>query len=235
MMLEVEKINVFYGAIHALTDVSFHVDEGEIVTLIGANGAGKSTSLKTISGLLRPTDGCIEFLGKDISQTAAEEIVNRGIIHTPEGRKIFAPLTVTENLEMGAFLQKDKSQIDCDKREMFERFPRLGERRNQLGGTLSGGEQQMLAMARSLMSHPKLLLLDEPSMGLAPILVEQIFEIIREINKQGVSILLVEQNAKMALSIADRAYVLETGTVVLQGDAKVVMENPMVTEAYLGG
>ena len=235
MMLEVEKINVFYGAIHALTDVSFHVDEGEIVTLIGANGAGKSTSLKTISGLLRSADGCIEFLGQDISQIAAEEIVKRGIIHTPEGRKIFAPLTVTENLEMGAFLQKDKKQIESDMREMFVRFPRLEERRNQLGGTLSGGEQQMLAMARSLMSHPKLLLLDEPSMGLAPILVEQIFEIIREINKQGVSILLVEQNAKMALSIADRAYVLETGTVVLQGDAKEVMENPMVAEAYLGG
>jgi branched-chain amino acid transport system ATP-binding protein len=235
MMLEVEKINVFYGAIHALTDVSFHVDEGEIVTLIGANGAGKSTSLKTVSGLLRSTDGCIEFLGQDISQIAAEDIVKRGIIHTPEGRKIFAPLTVTENLEMGAFLQKDKSKIESDLSEMFKRFPRLGERRNQLGGTLSGGEQQMLAMARSLMSHPKLLLMDEPSMGLAPILVEQIFEIIREINKQGVSILLVEQNAKMALSIADRAYVLETGTVVLQGDAKEVMENPMVTEAYLGG
>lgn len=234
MMLEVKNINVFYGTIHALTNVSFHVDEGEIVTLIGANGAGKSTSLKAISGLLRPTDGCIEFLGQDISQTAAEDIVKRGIIHTPEGRKIFAPLTVTENLEMGAFLQKDKSRIDGDLREMFKRFPRLGERRNQLGGTLSGGEQQMLAMARSLMSHPKLLLMDEPSMGLAPILVEQIFEIIREINKQGVSILLVEQNAKMALSIADRAYVLETGTVVLHGDAKVVMENPMVAEAYLG-
>ena len=234
MMLEVKNINVFYGTIHALTNVSFHVDEGEIVTLIGANGAGKSTSLKTISGLLRPTDGCIEFLGQDISQTAAEDIVKKGIIHTPEGRKIFAPLTVTENLEMGAFLQKDKSRIDSDLHEIFKRFPRLGERRNQLGGTLSGGEQQMLAMARSLMSHPKLLLMDEPSMGLAPILVEQIFEIIREINKQGVSILLVEQNAKMALSIADRAYVLETGTVVLHGDAKVVMENPMVAEAYLG-
>jgi branched-chain amino acid transport system ATP-binding protein len=234
MMLEVKKINVFYGTIHALTNVSFHVDEGEIVTLIGANGAGKSTSLKAISGLLRPTDGCIEFLGQDISQTAAEDIVKKGIIHTPEGRKIFAPLTVTENLDMGAFLQKDKSRIDSDLHEMFKRFPRLGERRNQLGGTLSGGEQQMLAMARSLMSHPKLLLMDEPSMGLAPILVEQIFEIIREINKQGVSILLVEQNAKMALSIADRAYVLETGTVVLHGDAKVVMENPMVAEAYLG-
>ena len=235
MMLEVEKINVFYGAIHALTDISFHVDEGEIVTLIGANGAGKSTTLKTISGLLRPADGCIEFLGQNITQTAAEDIVKRGIVHTPEGRKIFAPLTVTENLEMGAFLQEDKNQIDSNLREMFTRFPRLEERRNQLGGTLSGGEQQMLAIARSLMSQPKLLLLDEPSMGLAPILVEQIFEIIREINKQGVSILLVEQNAKMALSIADRAYVLETGTVVLQGDAKTVMENPMVTEAYLGG
>jgi branched-chain amino acid transport system ATP-binding protein len=235
MMLEVEKINVFYGAIHALTDVSFHVDEGEIVTLIGANGAGKSTTLKTISGLLRATEGCIEFLEKDITQVAAEDIVKRGIIHTPEGRKIFAPLTVTENLEMGAFLQKDKARIANDINEMFERFPRLGERRSQLGGTLSGGEQQMLAIARSLMAHPKLLLLDEPSMGLAPILVEQIFEIIREINKQGVSILLVEQNAKMALSIADRAYVLETGNVVLHGNAKEVMENPMVTEAYLGG
>jgi branched-chain amino acid transport system ATP-binding protein len=234
MMLDVKKIDVFYGAIHALTEVSFHVDEGEIVTLIGANGAGKSTSLKTISGLLHPTDGCIEFLGQDITQIAAEDIVKRGIVHTPEGRKIFAPLTVTENLEMGAFLQKEKGQIECDLREMFKRFPRLGERRNQLGGTLSGGEQQMLAMARSLMAHPKLLLMDEPSMGLAPILVEQIFEIIREINKQGVSILLVEQNAKMALSIADRAYVLETGTVVLHGDAKSVMENPMVAEAYLG-
>jgi branched-chain amino acid transport system ATP-binding protein len=235
MMLEVEKINVFYGAIHALTNVSFHVDEGEIVTLIGANGAGKSTTLKTISGLLRPTEGCVEFLGNNITQVAAEDIVKRGIIHTPEGRKIFAPLTVTENLEMGAFLQKDKVRIANDINEMFERFPRLGERRGQLGGTLSGGEQQMLAIARSLMAHPKLLLLDEPSMGLAPILVEQIFEIVREINKQGVSILLVEQNAKMALSIADRAYVLETGNVVLQGNAKEVMENPMVTEAYLGG
>ncbi len=235
MMFEVEKINVFYGAIHALTDVSFHVNEGEIVTLIGANGAGKSTSLKTISGLLRATEGCIEFLGQDITQTAAEDIVKLGIIHTPEGRKIFAPLTVTENLEMGAFLERDKGKIDSDMRDVFERFPRLKERRSQLGGTLSGGEQQMLAIARSLMSHPKLLLLDEPSMGLAPILVEQIFEIIREINKQGVSILLVEQNAKMALSIADRAYVLETGSVVLQGDAKEVMENPMVAVAYLGG
>jgi len=222
MMLEVENINVYYGAIHALRDVGFHVDEGEIVTLIGANGAGKSTTLKT-------------FLGKDITQTPAEEIVRMGIIHTPEGRKIFAPLTVQENLEMGAFLQNDKGQIEKDLEDVYKRFPRLNERRSQPGGTLSGGEQQMLAMARSLMGHPKLILLDEPSMGLAPILVEQIFDIVREINKQGTSILLVEQNAKMALSIADRAYVLETGTVVLQGDAKDVMEDPMVVEAYLGG
>ncbi|MBM3137801.1 MAG: ABC transporter ATP-binding protein [Chloroflexi bacterium] len=234
-MLEVENINVYYGAIHALRDVGFHVDEGEIVTLIGANGAGKSTTLKTISGLLRATTGCIEFLGKDITQTPAEEIVRMGIIHTPEGRKIFAPLTVQENLEMGAFLQNDKGQIEKDLEDVYKRFPRLNERRSQPGGTLSGGEQQMLAMARSLMGHPKLILLDEPSMGLAPILVEQIFDIVREINKQGTSILLVEQNAKMALSIADRAYVLETGTVVLQGDAKDVMEDPMVVEAYLGG
>jgi branched-chain amino acid transport system ATP-binding protein len=235
MMLEVENINVYYGAIHALRDVSFHVDEGEIVTLIGANGAGKSTTLKTLSGLLRASTGCIEFMGRDITQTPAEEIVRMGIIHTPEGRKIFAPLTVQENLEMGAFLQKDKGQIEQDLRDVYKRFPRLDERRTQPGGTLSGGEQQMLAMARSLMSHPKLILLDEPSMGLAPILVEQIFDIVQEINKQGTSILLVEQNAKMALSIADRAYVLETGNVVLQGDAKEVMEDPMVVEAYLGG
>jgi branched-chain amino acid transport system ATP-binding protein len=235
MMLEVEKINVYYGAIHALTDVSFHVDEGEIVTLIGANGAGKSTTLKTISGLLRAATGCIEFLGEDITQTPAEDIVRKGIVQTPEGRKIFAPLTVQENLEMGAFLQKDKGQLEKDLKDAYKRFPRLDERKTQPGGTLSGGEQQMLAMARSLMGHPKLMLLDEPSMGLAPILVEQIFDIIREINKQGTSILLVEQNAKMALSIADRAYVLETGNVVLQGKAEEVMEDPMVVEAYLGG
>ena len=209
MMLKVEKINVFYGAIHALTDLSFNVEEGEIVALIGANGAGKSTSLKTLSGLLHPQDGSIEFLGEDITYSPAEEIVKKGIIHVPEGRKIFAPLTVLENLEMGAYLQNDKSQVDCDLRGAFERFPRLKERQGQLGGTLSGGEQQMLAIARGLMSKPKLMLLDEPSMGLAPVLVEQIFDIIREINNQGTSILLVEQNAKMALSIADRAYVLD--------------------------
>jgi branched-chain amino acid transport system ATP-binding protein len=235
MMLEVEKINVFYGAIHALTDISFNVNEGEIVALIGANGAGKSTSLKTLSGILHPMDGSIRFLEEDISTTAAEEIVRKGIIHVPEGRKIFAPLTVMENLEMGAYLQNNKEQIACDIRGAFERFPRLKERQNQLGGTLSGGEQQMLAIARGLMSHPKLMLLDEPSMGLAPVLVEQIFEIIQEINKQGTSILLVEQNAKMALSIADRAYVLETGSIVLEGDAKEVMEDSSVIQAYLGG
>lgn len=235
MMLEVEKINVFYGAIHALTDISFHLEEGEIVALIGANGAGKSTSLKTLSGLLRPANGSIRFMEEEITRSPAEEIVRKGIIHVPEGRKIFSPLTVMENLEMGAFLQQDKGQIECDMRGVFERFPRLSERRYQLGGTLSGGEQQMLAIARGLMSRPKLMLLDEPSMGLAPVLVEQIFDIIQEINKQGTSILLVEQNAKMALSIANRAYVLETGSIVLQGDATDVLENPMVIEAYLGG
>jgi branched-chain amino acid transport system ATP-binding protein len=235
MMLQVDKINVFYGAIHALTEMSFHVEKGEIVALIGANGAGKSTSLKTISGLLHPQAGTIKFLGEDISCTPAEEIVKKGIIHVPEGRKIFAPLTVMENLEMGAYLQKDKNQVEYDLHGAFERFPRLKERQNQLGGTLSGGEQQMLAIARGLMSKPKLMLLDEPSMGLAPVLVEQIFDIIQEINKTGTSILLVEQNAKMALSIADRAYVLETGNIVLEGSARKVMEDPSVIEAYLGG
>ncbi|MDK2980631.1 MAG: branched-chain amino acid transport system ATP-binding protein [Chloroflexota bacterium] len=235
MMLDVEKINVYYGAIHALTDISFKVNEGEIVALIGANGAGKSTSLKTLSGILHPADGSIRFLEEEISTKNAEDIVRKGIVHVPEGRKIFAPLTVMENLEMGAYLQNDKNQIIHDIQSAFERFPRLKERQNQLGGTLSGGEQQMLAIARGLMARPKLMLLDEPSMGLAPVLVEQIFEIIQEINKQGTSILLVEQNAKMALSIANRAYVLETGNVVLEGNAKEVMENSSVIQAYLGG
>lgn len=235
MMLEVKNIDVFYGVIHALNDVSFNVKEGEIVALIGANGAGKSTSLKTISGLLHAAKGSITFMGEDISQMSAEEVVKKGIVHVPEGRKIFAPLTVYENLEMGAYLENDSSQINRDIQEMFDKFPRLKERRSQLGGTLSGGEQQMLAIARSLMSHPKLLLMDEPSMGLAPVLVEQTFEIIHEINQAGTSILLVEQNAQMALSIAHRAYVLETGQIALKGNANEVMQNSMVIEAYLGG
>ncbi|MCD6576997.1 MAG: ABC transporter ATP-binding protein [Anaerolineaceae bacterium] len=234
-MLEVKNIDVFYGVIHALNDVSFNVKEGEIVALIGANGAGKSTSLKTISGLLHAAKGSITFMGEDISQMSAEEVVKKGIVHVPEGRKIFAPLTVYENLEMGAYLENDSSQINRDIQEMFDKFPRLKERRSQLGGTLSGGEQQMLAIARSLMSHPKLLLMDEPSMGLAPVLVEQTFEIIHEINQAGTSILLVEQNAQMALSIAHRAYVLETGQIALKGNANEVMQNSMVIEAYLGG
>nr|WP_298006796.1 ABC transporter ATP-binding protein [Anaerolinea thermophila] len=235
MMLEVKDLNVYYGAIHALKGVTFHVDKGEIVTLIGANGAGKSTTLNTISGLLRARQGSILFQGEDITRTMPQDIVRKGIVQVPEGRKIFATLSVLENLEMGAYLNKDKAQIQRDLEMVLDRFPRLRERRNQYGGTLSGGEQQMLAIARALMSRPTLLLLDEPSMGLSPILVEQIFEIIQDINQQGTSILLVEQNAQMALSIADRGYVLETGRVVLEGPAQELLHNPMVIEAYLGG
>ncbi len=235
MMLEVKDLNVYYGAIHALKGVNFHVDKGEIVTLIGANGAGKSTTLNTISGLLRARQGSILFQGEDITRTMPQDIVRKGIVQVPEGRKIFATLSVLENLEMGAYLNKDKTQIQRDLEMVLDRFPRLRERRNQYGGTLSGGEQQMLAIARALMSRPTLLLLDEPSMGLSPILVEQIFEIIQDINQQGTSILLVEQNAQMALSIADRGYVLETGRVVLEGPAQELLHNPMVIEAYLGG
>lgn len=235
MMLNVQNLHVYYGAIHALKGLNFHLEQGEIVTLIGANGAGKSTTLNALSGLLTAREGKLEFEGEDITRTPAQDIVRRGVIQVPEGRKIFATLTVMENLEVGAYLHPDKAQIEKDIEGVFKRFPRLKERRTQLGGTLSGGEQQMLAIARGLMSHPKLLLLDEPSMGLAPILVEQIFEIIRDINDQGTSILLVEQNAQMALSIADRAYVLETGQVVLEGDSQEILHNPMVMEAYLGG
>jgi branched-chain amino acid transport system ATP-binding protein len=235
MLLDVKDLNVYYGAIHALKGITFQVEKGEIVTLIGANGAGKSTTLNTISGILRSRGGSITFEGKDISRTAAEEIVKRGIVQSPEGRKIFATLTVMENLEMGAYLHADAAGNQRMVDEVFTRFPRLKERRNQLGGTLSGGEQQMLAIARALMSRPNLLLLDEPSMGLSPILVEQIFDIIRSINKQGTSILLVEQNAQMALSIAHRGYVLETGRVVLQGKSDTLMNDPQVMDAYLGG
>lgn len=234
-MLEVQDLNVHYGAINALKGIDFHLEKGEIVAMIGANGAGKSTTLNTISGILRPSSGRILFLDKDITTVPAQDIVRDGIIQVPEGRKIFATMTVEENLEMGAYIQKERSLIDQDIASMYKRFPRLGERRKQLGGTLSGGEQQMLAIARGLMSRPSLLLLDEPSMGLAPILVEQIFDTIREINDMGTSILLVEQNAQMALSIADRAYVLETGTILLQGPANDLLENPQVIEAYLGG
>lgn len=235
MMLVVQDLNVHYGAIHALKGISFHLDKGEIVALIGANGAGKSTTLNTISGLLCPSAGKVQFLDKELTTMQADNIVQQGIIQVPEGRKIFATMTVHENLEMGAYSQSNRSQIGKDIESMYQRFPRLGERRKQLGGTLSGGEQQMLAIARGLMARPNLLLLDEPSMGLAPILVEQIFDTIREINDQGTSILLVEQNAQMALSIADRGYVLETGTILLEGQAQELLENPQVIEAYLGG
>lgn len=233
-MLEVKNLHVFYGAIHALQGVDFEVNQGEIVTLIGANGAGKSTTLKTISGLLRPRQGSIVFRGHDLTRVSATRIVSLGISQVPEGRKIFAPLTVKENLELGAYTRSDPKEIAQSMERVFSSFPRLKERLNQPGGTLSGGEQQMLAMGRGLMSKPQLLLLDEPSMGLSPLLVEEIFRIIVDINSQGTSILLVEQNAAMALSIASRAYVLETGTVALQGPAGELLENPQVKTAYLG-
>jgi branched-chain amino acid transport system ATP-binding protein len=234
MLLEVQDLNVYYGAIHALHGISFNVEEGEIVSLIGANGAGKSTTLRALSGLIRPSSGKITFRGQETTLAPAEEIVRLGISHVPEGRKIFAPLTVRENLEMGAYIIDDKEEIERMMERVFRSFPRLKERLGQLGGTLSGGEQQMLATGRGLMNKPKLILLDEPSMGLSPILVEEIFRIIKEINEEGTSILLVEQNAQMALSIAHRAYVLETGNITLAGTAKEIANNPRVKEAYLG-
>ena len=234
-MLKINDINVFYGAIHAIKEASLEVNEGEIVTLIGANGAGKSTILRTISGLLKPKGGSIQFEGRDIAGLPAHEIVKGGISQVPEGRRIFAEMTVLENLELGAFTRKDKDGIKADMEMVFNRFPRLKERISQLAGTLSGGEQQMLAMGRALMSRPRLLLLDEPSMGLAPLLIKEIFAIIQDINKAGTTVLLVEQNANMALSIAHRAYVLETGRITLSGDAKELAASEDVRKAYLGG
>ena len=234
-MLTVNDINVFYGAIHAIKGVSLEVNEGEIVTLIGANGAGKSTILRTISGLLKPKTGSIQFVGQEIAGMPAHEIVKTGISQVPEGRRIFAEMSVLENLELGAFTRKDKDGIKADMELVFERFPRLKERIGQLAGTLSGGEQQMLAMGRALMSRPRLLLLDEPSMGLAPLLIKEIFTIIQDINKTGTTVLLVEQNANLALSIAHRAYVLETGRITLSGDAKELAASDEVRKAYLGG
>lgn len=234
MLLRVENLHVAYGAIRALQGISFQIAEGEIVTLIGANGAGKSTTLRTISGLLRPVEGDIFYDEKSIARTPAERIVKMGISQVPEGRQIFGKLTVMENLEMGAYTRRDKEGIQESLERVFASFPRLKERSKQLGGTLSGGEQQMLAMGRGLMSAPRLLQLDEPSMGLAPILVDEIFDIITRINAQGTSILLVEQNAAMALSVAHRGYVLETGNIVLQGEASALLANPQVQSAYLG-
>ena len=233
-VLTVKNINVYYGAIHAIKGVSFDVDRGEIVTLIGANGAGKSTTLHTVSGLLRSKTGDIEFLGESIAHTAAHKIVSKGISHVPEGRRIFQGLTVEENLQMGAFVTK-KDRIEPNLEYVYEQFPRLKERTKQIAGTLSGGEQQMLAMGRALMSDPELLMLDEPSMGLAPILVDQIFEIIENLNKAGTTILLVEQNAQMALSVADRAYVIETGKIALSGTGEELAKSDEVRKAYLGG
>ena len=233
MMLKVEDIHVYYGAIHAIKGVSFEVGEGEIVALIGANGAGKSTILKTVSGLMPPRSGNITFCGENINHTDAYKLLRTGLAHVPEGRRIFLQMSVQENLEMGAYINKEVSQKDLDM--VFEYFPRLKERRKQIGGTLSGGEQQMLAMGRALMSHPKLLMLDEPSMGLAPILVEQIFEIIKNLHAAGKTILLVEQNAQAALSVADRGYVLETGKVVTTGSGAELLSSPAIKKAYLGG
>lgn len=234
-VLTVKDINVYYGAIHALKGISFDVNKGEIVTLIGANGAGKSTTLHTVSGLLRSKTGDVEFLGESIAKTPAHKIVEKGISHVPEGRRIFQEMTVHENLEMGAFVA-DPSRIKHNLEYVYEQFPRLKERAKQVAGTLSGGEQQMLAMGRALMIDPELLMLDEPSMGLAPILVDQIFEIIKNLNKKmGTTILLVEQNAQMALSVADRAYVIETGRITLSGTGEELAKSEKVKKAYLGG
>ncbi len=233
-MLEINNLQVYYGMIHAIKDVSFQVNEGEVIALIGANGAGKTTILHTVTGLISAKSGSVMYEGVDLQKIPAHKIVSRGIAHVPEGRRVFSQLTVYDNLLMGAFTRKDQGEIAETLENVYKRFPRLKERKGQLSGTLSGGEQQMLAMGRALMSHPKIILMDEPSMGLSPILVEEIFDIIKSISKSGTTVLLVEQNAKKALSIADRAYVLETGKIVLEGDAKKLMDDESVKKAYLG-
>lgn len=233
-MLEVKDLKVYYGMIQAIKGVSFHVNEGEVIALIGANGAGKTTILHTISGLLAPKEGSVIFEGKDIVKIPGHKIVSMGMAHVPEGRRVFAQMSVLQNLKMGAYTRKDKEEIAQTLKTVFERFPRLEERQSQMAGTLSGGEQQMLAMGRALMSHPKIILMDEPSMGLSPIFVNEIFDIIEKVSKSGTTVLLVEQNAKKALSIADRAYVLETGNIALEGKASDLLNNDAIKKAYLG-
>ena len=234
-MLEVNDLQVYYGMIHAIKGVSFHVNEGEIIALIGANGAGKTTILHTITGLIAPKGGQVVFEGKDITKTPAHKIVELGMAHVPEGRRVFAQLSVYQNLKMGAYTRSDKNEIEESLEMVYKRFPRLEERKNQMAGTLSGGEQQMLAMGRALMSKPRIILMDEPSMGLSPILVNEIFDIIQSVSASGTTVLLVEQNAKKALAIADRAYVLETGKISLDGNAKDLLNDDSIKKAYLGG
>ena len=233
-MLEVKDLQVYYGMIQAIKGISFEVNQGEVIALIGANGAGKTTILHTVTGLIAPKAGSIVFEGQDITKVPAHKIVSMGMAHVPEGRRVFAQLSVYDNLKMGAYTRKDKNEIEESLEMVYKRFPRLEERKNQMAGTLSGGEQQMLAMGRALMSNPKILLMDEPSMGLSPLLVNEIFKIISEVSKDGTTVLLVEQNAKKALSIADRAYVLETGNIVMEGKASELLDNPRIRAAYLG-
>lgn len=233
-MLEIRNLEVYYGMIQAIKGISFDVNEGEVIALIGANGAGKTTTLHTVTGLLPAKSGSIVFEGQDITRIPGYKIVSRGMAHVPEGRRVFAQLSVLQNLRMGAYTRKDKNEIEATLQQIYKRFPRLEERQNQMAGTLSGGEQQMLAMGRALMSHPKIILMDEPSMGLSPIFVNEIFDIIKEVSASGTTVLLVEQNAKKALSIADRAYVLETGKIVLEGKANDLLNNDAIKKAYLG-
>lgn len=233
-MLEIKDLEVYYGVIQAIKGISFEVNQGEVIALIGANGAGKTTTLHTITGLISPKKGSVVFVGKDITKVPAHKIVSMGMAHVPEGRRVFAELSVYENLKMGAYTRSDKNEIEESLANVYKRFPRLEERKNQMAGTLSGGEQQMLAMGRALMSRPKIILMDEPSMGLSPILVNEIFDIIRSVSESGTTVLLVEQNAKKALAIADRAYVLETGRITMSGNAKDLLEDDSIKKAYLG-